>query len=163
MRITLDSNVLVRAVVSPYGPALALLDAVLKDHTLVLSRFILDELERVLMYPRIQARYSITPHEAAAFASRLGEAAYMVEPVILEPVIPFDPDDDPVLYTAADGNAEILCTLNTKHFGTPEAAAFCGVRGIRILTDVELLRELRKGRESVTNLEVPPNAGHLVN
>lgn len=81
------------------------------------------------------------------------EAAYMVEPVIWEPVIPFDPDDDPVLYTAADGNAEILCTLNTKHFGTPEAAAFCGVRGIRILTDVELLLELR----------TMPNAGHLVN
>jgi len=154
VKITLDSNVLVRAVVSPYGPALALLDAVLQDHTLVLSRFILDELERVPMYPRIQARYCITPQ---------GAAAYMLEPVILEPVIPFGPDDDPVLYTVADGNAEILCTLNTKHFGTPEATAFCGVRGIRVLPDVKLLRELYEGRESVTNLEVPPNAGQLVN
>ena len=42
VRITLDSNILVRAVTSPKGPALRLLDLVLRDHILVLSRFILD-------------------------------------------------------------------------------------------------------------------------
>ena len=45
---------LVRAVMTPLGPALRVLDVVLAAHTLVLSRFIFDEVERVLPYPRIQ-------------------------------------------------------------------------------------------------------------
>ena len=47
MRFTLDSNILVRAATSPRGPALRLLDVVLGAHTLVLSWFILEEVERV--------------------------------------------------------------------------------------------------------------------
>jgi hypothetical protein len=46
---------------------LRLLDIVLDSHALVLSRFILDEVERILLYPRIQARYRITASEAARF------------------------------------------------------------------------------------------------
>ena len=65
MRFTLDSYILVRAATSPRGLALRLLDIILGAHTLVLSRFILEEVERVLLYPRIQARYRITTVEAA--------------------------------------------------------------------------------------------------
>jgi predicted nucleic acid-binding protein len=75
VRFTLDSNILVRAATSPRGPALRLLDIVLGAHTLVLSRFILEEVERVLLYPRIQARYRITTVEAARFAVSLADAA----------------------------------------------------------------------------------------
>ena len=71
MRLTLDSNVLVRALASPHGAALRLLDLVLAAHTLVLSRFILDEVERVLMYPRLQMRFHITPSEVARFTGNL--------------------------------------------------------------------------------------------
>jgi putative PIN family toxin of toxin-antitoxin system len=116
VRITLDSNILVRAVVRPHGPALRLFDLVLRDHVLVLSRFILDEVERVLLYPRIQSRYRITALEAAALAERLAEIAFLVEPVIACSLILSDPADDPVLYTAAAGKAEILATLNIRHF-----------------------------------------------
>ena len=143
MRVTLDSNVLVRAVTSPHGPALRLLDIILGAHTLVLSRFILDEVERVLMYPRIRERYRITPAEAAQFAGTLADTAHMVEPLIVEPVVLSDPDDDPVLYTAADGNADILCTLNAKHFNAPFVLSFCTQRGIRVMTDVAVLLELQ--------------------
>lgn len=45
MRFALDSNVLVRALASPRGPAFRLLD----PHTLVTSRFSLDEVERALL------------------------------------------------------------------------------------------------------------------
>ena len=74
MRFTLDSNILVRAATSPRGPALRLLDIVLGAHTLVLSRFILEEVERVPLYPRIQAPYRITTIEAARFAENLADA-----------------------------------------------------------------------------------------
>lgn len=142
MRFTLDSNILVRAVTSPRGPALRLLDLILGSHSLVLSWFILDEVERVLLYPRIQARYRITALEAARFTGNLADAAHLVEPIIVAPVTLSDPADDPVLYTAADGMADVLCTLNTRHFSTPDAQAFCKERGIRVMTDLEVLREL---------------------
>ncbi len=145
MRFTLDSNILVRAVTSPGGPALRLLDIVLGDHVLVLSRFILDEVERVLLYPRMQARYRITPGEAARFAGSLADAAHLVEPVIVRPVTLSDPADDPVPYTAADGAADVLCTRNTQHFSSPAVEAFCAEHGIRVMTGLEILRELMSG------------------
>ena len=66
------------------------------------------------MYPRLRERYRITPAEAARFAGTLADAACLVEPLIAEPVVLSDPDDDPVLYTAADGNADILCTFECQ-------------------------------------------------
>ena len=72
-------------------------------------RFILDEFQRVLLYPRIQSRYQITADEIARFADNLAEVAHLIEPTIVKPLVEFDPDDDPVLYTAAEGQADILC------------------------------------------------------
>jgi putative PIN family toxin of toxin-antitoxin system len=86
-----DSNILVCAVMSPGGPALRLLDMVLDAHTLILSRFILDEVERVLLYPRIQARYRITLEEATRFTASLAEASHLVEPKVIEPLAASDP------------------------------------------------------------------------
>jgi putative PIN family toxin of toxin-antitoxin system len=142
VRLTRDSNILVRAVTSPQGPALHLLDVVLSAHTLVLSPFILDEVERVLRYPRIQKRYRITPAEAARFTTVLAEASHLVDPVITAPVVLSDPADDAVLYTAADGDADVLCTGNLRHFAAPGVQEFCAARGIRIMTDVQALRDL---------------------
>jgi predicted nucleic acid-binding protein len=60
-------------VVSPQGPALRLLDLILSSHVLVLSRFILDEVEHVLLYPRLQVRYRLTASEVARFTEKLAE------------------------------------------------------------------------------------------
>lgn len=127
---------------SPAGPALRVLDAVLQGHTLVLSRFILDEFQRVLLYPRIQSRYQITPDEIGRFADNLAEVAHLIEPTVVKRLVEFDPDDDPVVYTAAEGQADILCTRNTRHFASPAVKRFCDEHGIRVMTDVDVLREL---------------------
>jgi putative PIN family toxin of toxin-antitoxin system len=142
LRFTLDSNILARAVASPLGPALRLLDIILGAHTLVLSRVILDEVERVLLYPRLQKRYQITATEAARFTGNLADAANMVEPLIVSPVVLSDPSDDSVLYTAADGKADILCTRNVRHFSAANVQEFCAVRGIRVMTDLDVLHNL---------------------
>jgi putative PIN family toxin of toxin-antitoxin system len=146
VRITLDSNILVRAVTSPGGPALRLLDIILASHTLGLSRFILDEVERVLLYPRIQARYRITAGEAARFTGNLSDASHLVEPIVVKPITLSDPADDPVLYTAADGKADVLCTRNIRHFSSPAARVFCEEHGIRVMTDTDILRDLFGGQ-----------------
>jgi putative PIN family toxin of toxin-antitoxin system len=142
VRFTLDSNILVRAVASPQGPALRLLDIALSAHTLVLSRFILDEVERVLLYPRLQARYQIAASEAARFTGNLADVAHMVELVIVRPLVLSDPADDPVLYTAAEGKADVVCTRNIRRFDVAEVRSFCAARGIRVMTDLDVLGDL---------------------
>ena len=119
-----------------------LLDIILSTHILVLSRFILDEVERVLLYPRLQARYRIMASEVARFTGKLADVAHRVEPLIVRPLVLSDPDDDAVLYTAAAGKADVLCTRNIRHFDVPDVRSFCATHGIRILTDLDVLREL---------------------
>jgi len=89
----------------------------------------------------LQARYHIAASEAARFTGNLADVAHMVEPVIVRPLVLSDPADDPVLYTAADGRADVLCTRNIRHFDTPEVQGFCLDHGIRIMTDLDVLRD----------------------
>jgi predicted nucleic acid-binding protein len=72
----------------------------------------------------------------------------MVEPAIIRPIVVSDPDDDAVLYTAADGRADVLCTRNVRHFASSEVKSFCADRSIRVMTDLEILSELRFEAES---------------
>jgi hypothetical protein len=49
---------------------------------------------------------------------------FKVEPIIVKPVILSDPADDPVLYTAADGEADVLCTETPGTFPPPPYGRF---------------------------------------
>src|ERR1044071_3950593 len=101
MRVTLDSGILVRASASLSGPAFRLVvELAPPSHQIVLSEFILDDLQRVLSYPRLQARYALTGPESAESVKRVRNRAEMVEPALGPPVVRNDPDDDPVIYTA---------------------------------------------------------------
>src|SRR5271156_4395848 len=63
MRIVVDTNVLVRAAPRAAGPARRLLHEIrTRSHSLILSDFILDELRRVLAYPRVQALFHPALH-----------------------------------------------------------------------------------------------------
>ena len=94
------------------------------------------------LIPEFRSRYQITLEEATRFTDSLAAASHLVEPTIIEPVVRSDPDDDAVLYTAADGRAEILCTRNTRHFSSAAVKTFCERHGIRVMTDLEILQEL---------------------
>src|SRR5437879_767039 len=56
-----------------------------------------------------------------------------------------DADDNPVIQTAVVGHASVLCTLD-RHFRQPAVVRYCAAKGIRVLTDIELLQTLR-GKE----------------
>src|SRR5713226_4281284 len=137
MRITLDANILVRANTRSRGPARELLEVIRsRSHILILSRHILDEVRRTLLYSRLQEQYGLTQQDIEEHVELLRRASTVVEPVIAQPVVRNDPDDDPVVYTAIEGHADVLCTRDTD-FSTPEVIAFCRQRGIEIMTDVE--------------------------
>ena len=145
MRVVLDSNILARSAYRFAGPAGEVLSQLGEPgHTLITSVFLLDELSRVLGYPRLQRYHGLTIAEVERFVADVAGASLLVElgEAPMRSVVPSDPDDDPIVATAIAGKAEVLCTRD-KHLHHPEVAAYCRAHGIRVLTDVELLRLLR--------------------
>lgn len=142
MRIVLDTAILVRANAKASGPARRLLERIaVGQHHLILSPFLLEEAEKVLNYPRIQALYGLNPAEIDEHIDLLTAAAEIVDPVQGEPVVTKDPQDDPVVYTAVAGGADVLCTLD-RDFYDPRVVEFLRARNIAVMGDVELLRLL---------------------
>ena len=144
MRITLDANILVRANTRAEGPVRELLTLIASRgaHTLVLSRHILSEVKRTLLYPRLQAQYGLTEAEIQEHVDLLQRVATIVEPFIAEPIVRSDPQDDPVLFTAVQGRVDVLCTRD-RDFYLPEVMVFCRQRGIEVMNELELLGRMR--------------------
>jgi putative PIN family toxin of toxin-antitoxin system len=110
---------------------------------LILSPHILTETERAFGYPQVKALFHLSPAEILEYIEYLESVAEIVDPKVTEPVILRDPNDDPVLYTAVVGKANVLCTLD-RHFYDPPVLAFCRMRDIRVMNDVELLLHLNR-------------------
>ena len=66
----------------------------------------------------------------------------MVIPFEGPPLVLKDPNDDPVVYTALAGQADILCTVD-RHFFEPNVLSFCSRYRIQLMSDVQLLHLLR--------------------
>ena len=144
MRVVLDANILVRANTRSQGPARELLDIIRSNsaHVMILSRQILEEVGRTLLYPRLQDQYHLSKQEIQEHVDLLQEVSTVVEPIVEDPVVRNDPEDDAVVYTAVQGRADVLCTRDTD-FYAPEVIAFCRQRGIEVMNDLDLLRMLR--------------------
>jgi putative PIN family toxin of toxin-antitoxin system len=144
MRIVLDTNVLVRANIKVQGPARdLLLKIAYGDHVIITSPFLLREVERALAYPRLQKLWGLTLQDIQEHVQFLVKISELVHPIIEAPVVLKDPNDDPVVYTAIHGKADVLCTLD-RDFYEPEVVTFCLERGVSILDDVELLQKLKR-------------------
>jgi len=141
VRIVLDTNVLVRALVSARGPAAEVLRRATRAHRLLLSPYLLDEVERVLAYPRLRKIARFEAADMERFLNLLIDAGEVVYPEVDMAVPVSDPDDIAILQTAAAGRAEVICTLD-RHLFHPEVVAWCRHLGIRVERDVELLRRL---------------------
>jgi putative PIN family toxin of toxin-antitoxin system len=145
MRVVLDTNILARPSFSAAGPATELLERLqAAEHLLIVSEFILSELDRVLRYPRLVALHGFNDAEISRYVADIETASLFVDVAAKDviPVIAHDPDDDPVIATAVVGKADVLCSLD-RHLRRAEVRDYCTRFGIRVLTDVELLGELR--------------------
>ena len=146
MRVVLDTNILVRAnpKVSARGLARDLLLTIASGpHVLILSSAILVEVQRVLTYPRVQARWPLPGEAVEQYLVFLEAAGVLVELPDVSPAVLSDPDDDPILQTAILGRADILCTRD-EAFRDEVVEQVCTAHGIKILDDITLLQELRR-------------------
>src|SRR5271157_708506 len=143
MRVVLDTNILIRANPKARGPAREVLQKIVSDeHVLVTSRFLLQEVARVLAYPRVEMRWKLRPRETEEYLQILASVSEVVAPPSGRAIVLKDVDDDPIIYTAVAGRADVLCTLDA-HFYEESVRSFCAQKGIKIMDDVELLRLIR--------------------
>lgn len=144
MRILLDTNILVRAAISPTGSAREILRLIERDeaHSLVISAHLLGEVADVLRRDRIQARWPLTDEEVRSYCRYLAQVSVEVSPRALPPVIR-DPKDQAVIETAVTGAADVICTSDA-HFYAEPVLALCAAHSIQVMRDVHLLNHLRR-------------------
>ena len=131
MKVVLDTNVLVSAVLTPHGVSARVLDAVLAGVIeLAIDDRILDEYRQVLARPKFGLPANAI-HDLLAF---LHGAAEHVVALRVKERLP-DDDDRPFLEVARTAGA-ILVTGNARHF--PARVR----RGLRVVSPAELLARL---------------------
>jgi putative PIN family toxin of toxin-antitoxin system len=114
VRAVLDPNIIVSALLSPKGaPARTLLAWRAGEFELIASPALLDELERVLTYPKL--RRHIPPASAEALLALLGREATIAADVVDPTPRSSDPDDDYLIALAereraalVSGDADVL-------------------------------------------------------
>ncbi|HEY3320185.1 MAG TPA: putative toxin-antitoxin system toxin component, PIN family [Planctomycetota bacterium] len=104
MRIVLDSNVLLAALISR-GACAKLLDHVILNHTVIGSEFLFGEVREHLV-----GKFGSTPTDAHEAISLLRSKMEIVAPVPLPSSICRDKDDDMVLATAVTGQVACIVT-----------------------------------------------------
>lgn len=107
MRIALDSSVLIAANISRAGTCAELLEDLLLHHELVISEFILEELNRKLI-----EKFHFPRREVDQVVSFLRRVGTIVVPADLPADLCRDPEDVPVLGTAVAGKCALLISVD---------------------------------------------------
>lgn len=145
MRILLDTNLLVRAAISPDGLARKLLIAIEEqNHVLIVFSQLLGEVAAVLGRPRLQRRWPLSQQDIQKFCRGLARVGEDAPAHPLAQVIS-DPKDQMVVDAAVAARADFLCTLDA-HFYEAPVLSFCQALGIKIVGDAELLDLIRSTR-----------------
>jgi hypothetical protein len=115
MKAVLDANVFVSALLSARGAPGQILDLWQQEvFELLVSTAILDEIERVLRYPKIAALHRLSEAELLEFLGLLREEGRLITPgetLYLSP----DETDNRYIECAVTGNADYLVTGDKQH------------------------------------------------
>ena len=110
MRAVVDTNLLVSYLITHRSPIAELIDTHLAhgDFVLLTSHVMLEELDRVLQYPRLHRYYDAQARiRFVALVASLSEIVDLPHEV---PHICRDPDDDWVIACAVAGDADVIVT-----------------------------------------------------
>ena len=135
MRIVIDTNQLVAALVRPPELATLLMAWESARFTVVASPAMIDEYLRVLAYPAVAKL--IYPELLRSFHSHLLHDIELIEPPEV-PRLCRDPDDDKVIAAAVYGLADYLLTVD-RDLLTKDIVARLNEAGIVLLSGDELI------------------------
>jgi putative PIN family toxin of toxin-antitoxin system len=115
IRVVLDANVLISGLISEKGAPGKIIDAWLEGRfQLCISPPIMDELKRVLKYPRIVKR--LEKRQAKELLENLGTLAKWVDGQLTLDVLTLDPSDNIYLACTVEAQCDFLVTGNSEHF-----------------------------------------------
>lgn len=139
LRAVVDTNTLVSGLISPLGaPARIVHHWQQGDFLLLTSPVLLDELRRVLEYPRIADRLGWSSAERRRFLDHLTTLALLTPGTLRLPGATRDPQDDPVVACAVEGGADCIVS------GDDDLLALRVYQGVRIVTPREFLALLEE-------------------
>lgn len=129
MRVVLDANVLVSAILSPReAPAQILQAWQAEEFDVVISDAILAEIGRVLRYPKIARRHRWSREQLHTFLDDLAHIAIPTPGELTLAVITNDPPDNRYLECAVEGDVDYIVS------GDNDLLELGTYKGIKILT-----------------------------
>lgn len=140
IRIVLDSNLFVSALLKPGSIPDLILRAVRDGKVLLLmSEPIRAEIARVLTYPKIKKRLHASDEELHSFLQLLDSVAIFTPGTLELPPLEADPADTMFLTCAVEGHAEFIVSgdHHLTNLGT--------YRSIRIVTPADFFAVTRRG------------------
>jgi uncharacterized protein len=144
VKIVLDTNILVRAANGPRGMAMELVNlAITPPHHLLLSQFLVAEVNRVLRYPRVLKQHQLPEPAMQKFVDVLVQSSDLIELTDDSGItICVDADDNHLIALAIAGTADVICTRD-RHLLAPQVREFLHHQQVEVVSDVDLLQRLR--------------------
>jgi putative PIN family toxin of toxin-antitoxin system len=135
IRVVLDTNQFVSALLKPDSKPDSIMQLVKEEKVLLLmSDPICDEILRVLAYPKIRKRLSVSDAELQYFFELLRSVAIMTPSALNLPPLAADPDDTKYLVCAVEGRADFIIS------GDHHLTDLVIYRGIRIVTPADFIQ-----------------------
>jgi len=140
-RVVLDANQFVSAILNPNGPPAKVLNGWREGlFELVTSPSIIDEIRKVLNYPRLSKTHKKSPKEIDLFLEDLENLSFVALEKLPLFVVLEDPTDDKYLVAALEGDAKFIVT------GDPDLLKIQEYEGVKILTARAFLKEMELTR-----------------
>lgn len=126
MKVVLDTNVLISALISPHNPPDIILQSWLAgEFDLLTSEAQLEEIRRVSRYEHLQP--FLQPHRVGLISNRMRALATIIKPGTLSSEKALDPEDNFLIAICETGSANNFVTgdhraslLERKHIGMTE-------------------------------------------
>ena len=139
LRLVLDANVFVSAVLKPRSDLARIFDLLKAGKVkLIISSDILSEIRAVLLYPKLRKRHRRTPKKIDDFLKKTVRVSIITSGKMKVEAIKDDPEDNKYLAAAAEGKADFI--ISGDHH-LIELGVF---QGIRILSPSMFLKLMEK-------------------
>jgi putative PIN family toxin of toxin-antitoxin system len=140
MKAVLDVGQFVSATINPHGHPGQILTAWRNDQfELVTASAILEDLRRVLGYPRIRKRHGWSDEQIDWFVQLLAAAATVTPGRHTVQVVAADPTDDKILACAEEGRVDYIVASDEQHL--VPLGSYAGIPIVRPRQFLEILAQ----------------------
>jgi hypothetical protein len=135
LKVVLDANQYAGALIKPHSNPARIIDLVYEGHfALVISAPIIEEVRRILSYPKLKKLHRRSSDEIDLFLKKLEKVAILTPAQLAVKAIKDDPTDDKYLVCALEGQADFLIS------GDHHLTGLRVFRGIPILSPAAFLK-----------------------